>query len=485
MKRKILEKSRSVRFSSPIPKSATSDPLFEELWELFARGEHWSLAEGQRTRFPIYATAGTAWPFYPTTIPGCARPRGPSIDSLFEKIFISSEMGVEKPDLRIFRKWKKPSVRSPRTSCTSETATLGISKGPGKPDGMPCCSANPSLRKPNHRLSPTDRMVAMSGSRQADLHRRAPQLGSMPPCHWAEPDGGYLAYLDFTDVFEPDRQQVEETFKPFPQRAGRQAELPGMDWFLRVRISRRPPRALFRRIGTFPFPTVGSDARKRLSVFFPMQPVESRFPGGDAKSPTYLRKKHSLPPHRARAKPSIACNLEFGQYEEVFRQAREAILDGETYQIKISQRFEAPARIDRSGFERLCLANPAPEAFLLWTENFSILSCSPETVIERKEDRITTRPIGGTYQRKTGSSDGSVIESFLNDPKEVAEHNMLVDLERNDLSAICKPGTVAIERFREVESYAHLHHLVSTIGGNLKKESISPHCSSPCYRAGA
>ena len=90
-------------------------------------------------------------------------------------------------------------------------------------------------------------------------------------------------------------------------------------------------------------------------------------------------------------------------------------------------------------------------------------------ILERKGDRITTRPIGGTYQRRNASSDGSVIESFLKDPKEVAEHNMLVDLERNDLSAICRPGSVGIERFREVESYAHLHHLVSTIRGTLRE----------------
>jgi anthranilate/para-aminobenzoate synthase component I len=171
-----------------------------------------------------------------------------------------------------------------------------------------------------------------------------------------------------------------------------------------------------------------------------------------------------------KASHSFSCNLGFEEYKRIFQQAREAILDGETYQIKISQRFEAKAVIDPIiAFEKLCHANPAPEAFLLLTENFSILSCSPETVIERTGDRITTRPIGGTYQRHAPSSDGSVIETFLKDPKEVAEHNMLVDLERNDLSTICKPGSVTIDRFREVESYAHLHHLVSTIQGRLKE----------------
>jgi anthranilate/para-aminobenzoate synthase component I len=71
---------------------------------------------------------------------------------------------------------------------------------------------------------------------------------------------------------------------------------------------------------------------------------------------------------------------------------------------------------------------PAPEAFVLQTEEFSLVSCSPEIVIEKKGRHIKTRPIGGTYERNQSENDRSVIERFLNDPKEVAEHNMLVDL---------------------------------------------------------
>ena len=167
----------------------------------------------------------------------------------------------------------------------------------------------------------------------------------------------------------------------------------------------------------------------------------------------------------------IKCNLSFSEYEKIFKQAKEAILDGETYQIKISQRFESANRIHPIlSFERLMRVNPAPESFLLQTRDFSIFSCSPETVIDLQGQSIKTRPIGGTYQRSNRLEDQSVIERFLQDPKEVAEHNMLVDLERNDLSSLCKPGSVRLENFREVESYSHLHHLVSTISGTLKDE---------------
>ena len=200
---------------------------------------------------------------------------------------------------------------------------------------------------------------------------------------------------------------------------------------------------------------------------------ESSIPEREVEIKSILTEKKGNPSggssSRSNSVQNLDCNLAFGEYEKIFEKAREAILDGETYQIKISQRFESKAAINPLlAFEKLCVTNPAPEAFLLQTPSFSIVSCSPEVVIEKKGSRIVTRPIGGTYQRNQDGNDGSVIEQFLRDPKEVAEHNMLVDLERNDLSTICKPGSVRIERFQEVESYSHLHHLVSTISGELR-----------------
>ena len=107
------------------------------------------------------------------------------------------------------------------------------------------------------------------------------------------------------------------------------------------------------------------------------------------------------------------CNLEFPEYQKIFTQAREAILDGESYQIKISQRHEAEVQVDPLlAFAKLYLANPAPEAFLLKTKSFSLVSCSPEIVIEKKGNQISTRPIGGTYERKHQENEHSVLECF-------------------------------------------------------------------------
>ncbi|MEC8866545.1 MAG: anthranilate synthase component I family protein [Verrucomicrobiota bacterium] len=200
--------------------------------------------------------------------------------------------------------------------------------------------------------------------------------------------------------------------------------------------------------------------------------IESREPTREKEIESLLI--HSLSKETAEISfpgKSLGCNLDFERYERIFAQAQQAILDGETYQIKISQRFEAESKVDPlRAFAKLHQANPAPESFLLQTPDFSLVSCSPEVVIDKVGQRITTRPIGGTYERSTTMQDPSVIERFLSDPKEVSEHNMLVDLERNDLSALCIPGTVRIERFREVETYAHLHHLVSTISGELRPD---------------
>ena len=114
---------------------------------------------------------------------------------------------------------------------------------------------------------------------------------------------------------------------------------------------------------------------------------------------------------------------------------REAILDGESYQIKISQRYEAKAKIDPIiAFNKLYKANPAPSGIFIENKLFLYGQLSPEIVIQKTENQIITRPIGGTYERFKGESRNSVVQKFLSDEKEVAEHNMLVDLERNDLS---------------------------------------------------
>ena len=102
--------------------------------------------------------------------------------------------------------------------------------------------------------------------------------------------------------------------------------------------------------------------------------------------------------------------------------------------------------------------------------NFSIISCSPETLIDKKKNIIITKPIAGTLKRNKKMSKATAKKFFSNNQKESKEHNMIVDMERNDLSKICKIGSVHIDKLKFVEKYKDLYHYVTTIKGYLKKE---------------
>ena len=114
--------------------------------------------------------------------------------------------------------------------------------------------------------------------------------------------------------------------------------------------------------------------------------------------------------------------------------------------------------------------NSSPESFMIRDKNFSIVSCSPETLIDRVGEKIITKPIAGTLKKNKKNNKFSALNFFKNNEKETKEHNMIVDMERNDLSKICKPGSVKILKKKYVEEYKHLFHYVTTIQGILKKK---------------
>ena len=113
--------------------------------------------------------------------------------------------------------------------------------------------------------------------------------------------------------------------------------------------------------------------------------------------------------------------------------------------------------------------NASPESFMIRDKDFSIVSCSPETLIEKKGLKIITKPIAGTLKKTKISSKSDALKFFRHNSKETKEHNMIVDMERNDLSRICNPGTVKIRKQKYVEEYKHLYHYVTSIEGILKK----------------
>jgi Anthranilate/para-aminobenzoate synthases component I len=115
--------------------------------------------------------------------------------------------------------------------------------------------------------------------------------------------------------------------------------------------------------------------------------------------------------------------------------------------------------------------NSSPESFMIRDKDFSIVSCSPETLINKKGNIIITKPIAGTLKKNKKINKAKALNFFKNNDKETKEHNMIVDMERNDLSRICKPGTVKISKKKYVEEYKHLFHYVTTIQGLLKNKT--------------
>lgn len=174
--------------------------------------------------------------------------------------------------------------------------------------------------------------------------------------------------------------------------------------------------------------------------------------------------------------------------------AKEEIRAGEAYQVVISQRFEVESRADPLDVYRvLRLDNPSPYMYLLQMPGhdgaddgaFSIVGASPEALVKVESDRVLTRPIAGTRWRgSTPEADHALEQELLADPKERAEHLMLVDLARNDLGRVCAPGSVEVVDFMTVERYSHVMHLESTVVGSLAEGTSAVDVLASCFPAG-
>ena len=172
----------------------------------------------------------------------------------------------------------------------------------------------------------------------------------------------------------------------------------------------------------------------------------------------------------------VEVSLERGEYEAAVRSAKEAIAAGEAIQIVVARRqtFERPViggePLDAVALYRsLRRINPSPYLFFVRMPEFSVVGASPELLVRVEGDHMTTHPIAGTRPRgATPAEDAQLAYALERDPKERAEHVMLVDLGRNDLGRVARPGTVAVTKYMEVERYSHVLHLVSHVEARLK-----------------
>ncbi len=177
-------------------------------------------------------------------------------------------------------------------------------------------------------------------------------------------------------------------------------------------------------------------------------------------------------PRIRRIKSSFKCNLKKEEFERMVEKAKQYIYDGDIFQVVLSRRYEAeinctPLEI----YKALRRINPSPYMYLLKFKELAIIGASPETLLSIYNRRVVNNPIAGTCARgRTPEEDEKLARQMLNDKKEIAEHVMLVDLGRNDVRMVSKPGSVKVINFMSVLKYSHVQHIESTITGELRDE---------------
>jgi anthranilate synthase component 1 len=176
----------------------------------------------------------------------------------------------------------------------------------------------------------------------------------------------------------------------------------------------------------------------------------------------------------------IEASLGRDEYIRAVEVAKDAIAAGEAIQVVLARRqtFELPTGADGRPLDGIALyralrrVNPSPYLFFVRVPAFEVVGASPELLLQVEGDRLTTHPIAGTRPRGADPREDAILaEQLQRDPKERAEHVMLVDLGRNDLGRVARPGTVAVTKYMEVERYSHVLHLVSHVEGRLRPGS--------------
>ncbi len=180
-------------------------------------------------------------------------------------------------------------------------------------------------------------------------------------------------------------------------------------------------------------------------------------------------------------------------YRDSVERAKEYIRAGDAFQIVVSQRFQRPCTASALNVYRaLRMTNPSPYMYLLNVPGremdqagFSVVGSSPEALVKLAAGEAMLHPIAGTRPRgATPEEDAALCADLLADPKERAEHLMLVDLGRNDLGRVCQPGTVNVVEFMQIEQYSHVHHIVSTVTGRLQEGMTAYELLAATFPAG-
>ncbi|WP_121638996.1 anthranilate synthase component I [Virgibacillus sp. Bac330] len=179
-------------------------------------------------------------------------------------------------------------------------------------------------------------------------------------------------------------------------------------------------------------------------------------------------------------------DTEKNSFIEKVKRAKKHIEQGDIFQVVLSQRMRAKLNTDPFSFYRqLRKVNPSPYMFYIDFTDYCLLGASPESLIQTNGNSVMTNPIAGTRSRgKTKSEDSKLMKELLHDPKEIAEHQMLVDLSRNDLGRVCEVGSIHIPTYMSIEKYEHVMHIVSEVKGKLRHNQTPFDALRACLPAG-
>ncbi|MEV3991833.1 anthranilate synthase component I [Streptomyces sp. NPDC049837] len=173
-------------------------------------------------------------------------------------------------------------------------------------------------------------------------------------------------------------------------------------------------------------------------------------------------------------------------YQDAVEDIKERIRAGEAFQVVPSQRFETPCTASALDVYRVLRAtNPSPYMYLFRFDGFDVVGSSPEALVKVEDGHAMVHPIAGTRPRgATPQEDQALADELIADPKERAEHLMLVDLGRNDLGRVCEPGSVEVVDFMSIERYSHVMHIVSTVTGRVAEGRTAFDVLTACFPAG-
>ncbi|MCP3817312.1 anthranilate synthase component I [Streptomyces sp. A3M-1-3] len=207
----------------------------------------------------------------------------------------------------------------------------------------------------------------------------------------------------------------------------------------------------------------------------------------DAMEADLARSVHSVPAALPPSElPEFSALWGGEAYQFAVDDIKERIRAGEAFQVVPSQRFETPCRASALDVYRVLRAtNPSPYMYLFRFDGFDVVGSSPEALVKVEDGRAMVHPIAGTRHRgATPQEDQALADELLADPKERAEHLMLVDLGRNDLGRVCEPGSVEVVDFMSIERYSHVMHIVSTVTGRVADGRTAFDVLTACFPAG-